>query len=133
MLDLKEWTINLVKHRDIFSRRLIDFKVEKNTIEFNFKDKKHLYVIMPLLDDSINKYLKEEYITVVCLNKKENVNFLIANWNVFIKYSNLNFIFVNPNMNDKWSINPNIHERVSERETLALGLKSMFESVQEVR
>lgn len=79
MLDLKEWTINLVKHRDIFSRKLIDFKVEKATIEFNFKDKKHLYVIMPLLDDSINKYLKEEYITIVCLNKKENVNFLIAN------------------------------------------------------
>jgi len=133
MLDLEEWTINFVKHKDMFSRKLIDFKVEKGTIEFNFKDKKHLYVIVPLLNDNLKKYLKDEPISVVCLNKKENLNFLKAHWNSFIDYSKLNFIFVNPNVNDKWSINPNIHEKVSERESLGLGLKTMFESVPEIR
>ena len=33
----------------------------------------------------------------------------------------------------KWIINPNVHERVCEREALADGLKSMFGSVPEVR
>ena len=130
---LEDWAINFVKHKDLFSKKLIDFKVEKDTIEFNFKDKKHLYVIMALLNNTINKYLKNEFITVVCLNKKENLNFLKAKWSEFVKYEKLSFIFVNPDINEKWSINPNIHERISDKDSFAQGLNGMFESVQEVR
>ncbi len=131
--DLKEWSITFVKHKDIFSNKLVDYRVEGNTIKFNFKDRKHTYIIMPELNDSINENLKDEYISVICLNKMGNVKYLIKNWEIFIKYSNVNVIFVNPYLNEKWIINPNIHERISERESLAQGLKSMFETVPEVR
>ncbi len=133
MSDLKEWTINFVKHKDIFSKRLIDFKIEKDVIEFNFKDKKHFYVIMPFLDNNTIRHIKNEFVTIVCLNKKKNLNFLKANWNVFIKFNKLNFVFVNLNVNEKWSINPSVHEKISDKESFSEGLNSMFESVQEVR
>ena len=77
MLDvLRDWSINFVKHKDVFTRNLIDFRVEKNIVEFNFKDKKHFFVSIPLLDNSVDKHLKDNYITIVCLNKKENLNYL---------------------------------------------------------
>jgi len=131
--DLKEWSINFIKHKDIFTGKLIDFKIEDNLIEFNFKDRKQLYVIMPLLNESIKRYLKEGYVSVVCLNKRENVKFLIVSWNLFIKYSKLNFIFVNPKLNEKWGIYPSMHHFVAEKESFALGIKSLFETVPEVK
>ena len=133
MLDvLRDWSINFVKHKDVFTRNLIDFRVEKNIVEFNFKDKKHFFVSIPLLDNSVDKHLKDNYITIVCLNKKENLNYLKVRWKDFIKDQKLNFIFVNPNTNEKWLINPNIHERISDEESFSEGLNSMFESVREV-
>ena len=130
--DLKEWCINFVKHKDVFSNKLIDFRVEENFIEFNFKDRKHTYVISPILDD-INKSLKDEFISVICLNNMKNVKYLIKNWGSFIKYSNVNIMFVNPYLNEKWIINPNVHEKISEKEALAQGLISMFKAVSEVK
>ncbi len=134
MLDsLKEWSINFVKHKDIFNNRLIDFKVLQDMIEFEFKDKKHLYIILPELTDSLKEKIRDSFITIVCLNKKDNLNYVIKNWDMFIKNKELNIIFVNPIINDKWILNPYVHEIISEKESLSQGLKTLFEGVQEVK
>jgi hypothetical protein len=134
MLDeLKEWSINFVKHRDMFNKKLVDFKVLQDMIEFEFKDKKHLYIILPDLGDGLKERVKDGFITIVCLNKKNNLDYVIKNWNMFIKNKKLNLIFVNPHINDKWILNPSVHDMVSDHESLTQGLKTLFEGVQEVR
>ncbi len=131
---LNEWCINFVKHKDIFNKKLIDHKIKKDKIEFNYKDKKQVYVIMPILNQGINNYLKNKFnnLNIVCLNKKENLNFLKLKWREFVKYENLKIFFVNPKINNKWVIKPNIHDKISDKENFSQGLKSMFENVEEV-
>jgi len=131
MSSLNDWCVNFVKHKDMFNKNLIDFKVEKNKIEFNYKNKKQIYTIIPILNQEIKKIL-DNNLNIVCLNKKENLNFLKLKWNDFKKYENLKIIFVNPETNNKWIINPHIHDRISDKENFSQGLKSMFENVEEV-
>ena len=126
---LIEWTIQHVKHRDLMKKTLVDYKILKNYISFEFKDKTHMYYLHPELDDSVLSELKNEHLTFVCLNTKSNVSFLVNNWEKLIGYPKLNFIFADPATNQCWILVPNIHDRISERKKLKSGLISLYESI----
>ncbi|MFH1211692.1 MAG: hypothetical protein V1659_02065 [Candidatus Woesearchaeota archaeon] len=125
-----EWAVNYVKNKDLFKRELVDFRIEQNTVLFEFKNKKNIFIIADLLDSESIKP-KEFPSTIVCLNKKDNLEFLIKNWSAFAAQKELMVIFVNPAANEKWIIKPHIHDQITEKESLRTGLQSMFETVPE--
>ena len=63
------------------------------------------------------------------MNTEENLDYLIAHWKDFITFSKLKIMFVNPIVNEQWSLFPKTHDAISDKESLQTGLTSLFSSV----
>ena len=68
------------------------------------------------------------------LNSKENLDFLMNKWNKLIKFDKLTIFFVNPfsELEKKWFISPYVHNKICDKDSLKLGLKTMFETVESI-
>jgi hypothetical protein len=132
-MDLVEWASAFIDNLDMFRRDLEKKVITGNEILCIYKAKgEHKYIIEPELKKEILEKIKKGSITLVCLNKKENLVFIINNWHDLIKNQKLKVIFVNPKLNLQWSLIPYTHNIISDPSSLKLGLKSIFESVPEV-
>lgn len=129
---LLEWTIFYAKNKDIIKKEIKDYKVMKNFVEFEYKDKKHIYYAYPQLNDEVIEKSYDGWVTVVCLNKKENINFTLQNWEKLIKNQRFSMIFVHPKSSQKWIIFPHMHNKITEKQTLKLGLETMAQEVPNV-
>ena len=129
MNELTEWTENYLRNRDLTLKKIVSMKTdEKNSlITIRFSDKEVKHYILPLLSERIFK-LTAGNIIVVCLNSRENFDFLIKNWSKLSKIKNYSIIFVNLKDNDKWLINPYVHNLIADPESLESGLKAMFDA-----
>ncbi len=127
-MNLKEWTRIYVKHKDMIKKNIIKEEDKNNYIEYEYKShNKHRYFIMPELNDKdMDNINKKEFSTVVTRNKKENLDFLISEWEKLKEFPNLTFIFVNLELNTKWVIKPYTHSRVIDEKSLRKGLIAMF-------
>ncbi|MEM4259995.1 MAG: hypothetical protein QXG00_02060 [Candidatus Woesearchaeota archaeon] len=132
-MNLTDWTVNYVKHKDLILKNLISFNVKQKIIEFIFKDRIHDYFIeenlkieniRPIYDKNTNHQK-----TIVCIHKKDNFNFLIENWSELVK-QNVTYIFVNIEHNDKLIINPMLHNKIADQKSLIQGLKTMFDAAE---
>ena len=130
--ELTEWTIFYVKNKDIIRKEIKDYKVLKNFVEFEYSSRKHTYYILPDLKSDSLAISKEGNITIICLNKKENLNFLVENWENFKINSKFSIIFVNIKTGGKWIVYPHTHDKITDKESLKPGLISLFENVLEV-
>ncbi|MBN2367935.1 hypothetical protein JXC34_02875 [Candidatus Woesearchaeota archaeon] len=131
-MDLVEWTERFIEYRDSFKGEISDKTVSGKEITCRLKEgSSHIYVVMDELQKEIFEKISSGRITVVCLNRKSNLKFLIEYWDKFIKNSKLKVLFANPNTNQQWSIIPYTHNLISDPDSLKLGLKSMFESLPE--
>ncbi len=127
--ELKEWTINYVKHKDSPFKRLVGYEEKKDIIEFKFKDKANIHVITERIDaNTLDQIKSYEHKTVVCFNTDDNLKFLLKEWNKFSAIKNLTLIFVNLKNNDKWTINPHVHAMIADPESLETGLRTMFDT-----
>lgn len=128
MNELLEWTNNYLKNRDLTLRKIVSLKVDEknNFIDVKFKDKTVHYQIVPVLTQQTFSGTGNR--VVVCLNSKENFDFLIKNWNEFSKIKDFCILFVNLKHNDKWLINPYVHSLIADPESLESGLKTMFDA-----
>jgi len=132
---LREWAVSYVKHRDMIAKNIVDIKEEQDRIVIEFKDKEQIFLIRPIADDSIiQKINKDKNICVVMLNSKENLDFLMNKWNKLIKFDKLTIFFVNPfsELEKKWFISPYVHNKICNENSLKLGLKTMFETVEKI-
>ena len=132
---LREWTVSYVKHRDILAKNIINIKEEQDKVIVKFKDKEQIFLIRPIVNDSvIEKIDKDKNISIVMLNSKENLDFLIKNWNKLIKFEKLTLFFVNPlsEFEKKWFISPYMHNKICDDDSLKIGLKTMFETVESI-
>ena len=128
-MTLSQWTVNFVKTKDVFQRKLLDYKENGDTIIFNFKDGPQAFLIKSILDAAVVKFASEKGARkVVCSSDQANLKFLISNWKSFAGNPHLTFIFVRLSDNAKWLINPYVHSRVCDDEALVLGLNSMYSS-----
>jgi hypothetical protein len=124
-MDLREWTVLYVEHKDVFSRKLKGHKEEKGKLVFDFKDHQlHAYAMETLgVPDKLDgKTL------IVTLNTKKNMQFLIGNWPEFSRHAHLTIIFVNPEKNEKWFIIPHTHSMIADP-NVELGIRSLAENV----
>lgn len=128
-MDLEEWTIQYVKHRDIIHKKLEGFEKEKDLIIFNFKDKKHYFFITHELEENfVESVEKHEWATIVCAYNKKNMDFVVKKWSRLIKNKNFWIIFAEPDSGKKLLLNPFSHNSIADPETLEQGLRSMFEA-----
>ncbi len=135
---LVEWTERLVRHRDMLRKEIISIKKEGNTLAAEKKAGTEIYIIDPLLD-SCQEWVSRasssaSKFTVVCLNSEESFKKLTERWEECASLSNLAVIFVNPfsSTDTKWIIKPYVHSRIAEPESLAQGLRTLFESVEPI-
>jgi len=130
---LREWAVGYVRHKDILTRNITNIKEERDKVIVELKDKEQVFLVRPTADDSIIKGVnKDKNINIVMLNSGENLDFLIKNWSKLIKFEKLTLFFINPfsELDTKWFICPYVHDRICDKDSLKLGLKTMFETVE---
>ncbi len=132
---LREWAIGYVKHRDMIAKNIVDIKEEQDKVIVKFKDKEQVFLIRPIVNDSVIQEINKDKNTgIIMLNSKENLNFLINRWNKLVKFEKLALFFINPfsELEKKWLISPYVHNKVCDKDSLKLGLKTMFETVESI-
>lgn len=129
------WGASYIKHRDLMACKIKDLKIEKDRIEIENKDGSHESVIaMPDLAKMDISAVKSATIFIT-LNRKDNLKFLIDKWKDISAVKEISIIFLNPDseLEHKWIIRPYVHARICDDKTLKQGLKSMFETVDEIK
>ncbi|MGM5482406.1 MAG: hypothetical protein ACQESF_02990 [Nanobdellota archaeon] len=134
---LKEWFKRYIKHKDIFDNKLERFNEDNKLIKVIYKNDEITALIEPIMQDiqSIEEILKKnEKVILVTFNNKKNLNFVVGMWQRLAEFKNLKIIFSNPETqgDDKWIIIPYTHNKITSASALEAGLKSMFNSVEEV-
>ena len=131
---LKEWAVNYLKHRDIILKTIVSINEEADKIIVEFRDKEQVFLVIPNLDKSLIEDIKNKNLSIISLNSKENLNFLTDNWKKLVKFENLKFFFVNPfsEPDKKWFISPYVHNKICDENSLKLGLKTMFDTVETI-
>ncbi|MBU4284098.1 MAG: hypothetical protein KJ968_03255 [Nanoarchaeota archaeon] len=132
---LREWTSSYIKHRDMLTKNITNIKEEQDRVVVKFKDKEQVFLIRPTADDSVIQEInKDKNIGIVMLNSRENLDFLIKNWRKLIKFEKLTLFFINPfsEPDKKWLISPYTHNKICDKDSLKLGLKTMFETVEPI-
>ena len=124
-MELREWTLLYVKHKDIFARKLQKVEEKPDKLIFHFKDHAmHAYAMESL----ILPQQVDGKTLITTLNSKKNMELLQKNWYAFAMHAHLTIIFVNPTKNEKWFIIPHTHAMIADPD-IALGLKSLAENV----
>lgn len=129
-MELKEWTIHYIKQRDLVTRDLVSYKEEGDKVLCEYKEgRKNTYFCTENLELNQAKAVKEdEPITFVCLCNEHNFKLLVDNWDLFKLKRALTFIFLNPDMAEKWVIKPYVHAKIADPATLKQGLRTMYET-----
>jgi hypothetical protein len=131
---LLEWAENYIRYKDSVQGKIRDLKLEKDRIViFNKDDSKELALCLPELSKLDLASIKEPTL-VVTPNRKENLKFLTDSWKALASRKEITIAFINPNssLEVKWIIKPYVHDRICDEKSLKIGLKAMFETVDEV-
>ena len=131
---LADWTIKFLENKDAIKMEIVKIEQGKEGFDFvvNYKDRIKYFVIAPILDNDVSSRIKnEDHFGVVILNNPSNIRFIVSEWKKLANFKFLNIYFINPfSTADKaWVICPYIHDKVCDKASLELGLKSMAEMV----
>lgn len=130
-MNIIEWTVSYIEYVNSFKGTLEEKSILDNKILCKYSDKgKVIFYANEDLNLEFDKNF--EHNVFVCLNKKENLNFLIEHWKEFVNNKNFKIIFTNPKENLQWAIVPYIHDKFNDTDGLKTGLKSLFSSVPSV-
>lgn len=136
---LKEWIIEYIKNKDIFTKSIKDIKQSNNEIIVEHTNKVHAFIVIPFIED-INPITRKidassEFISLVIFNSKDNLNKVIENWEKLSKNPKFSIYFVNPfsSLEKKWIIFPSTHSLISSGSNLKKGLLALFSTVEEVK
>lgn len=128
-MNILEWTVAYIKYKDSVQRKVLSVEPNEGngTVIVKNKDGSELKY---LCFDSLLKIkagdLKDERVS--CLNLKENVDWLISNWDI-LKDKKCIFLFVNLKKSENWAINPHMHNSITDKSALKPGLKALYESI----
>ena len=124
MVDLKEWAIEYIKHKDAFKQQIVDIMVHDDNLVVRYKDKEELVLICPELSQSFSRLDKYSYVSVFTFNTQSNFNELIERWHQLTSIEGLTIYFTNPDSSTdtKWIIRPNLHNKIADEDSLKTGL-----------
>ena len=130
-MNIKDWTLAYIEYLNSFKGTLEEKSVLGDKILCKYSDKGRVvyYTNENLV---LENDADTENNVIVCLNKKENLSFLIDHWKEFASDKKLKIIFVNIKENLQWAIIPYIHDKFNDSDGLETGLKSLFNSVPSV-
>lgn len=132
---LCDWIVGFLKNKDAVAKQITGIRKNAEGVDVVIEGslKNQFVVVQPILSDiSRLDSLKDKHAVLVTANKKENVEFLISNWQSLAKHPHLCIYFVNPNSSTdkKWVIFPATHDRITEHCALRKGLESMYATVE---
>lgn len=134
---LVDWTINYLKNRNLYLKKIESIGKNKNGFDVyvKFKEREQFFVIGPVIEDVdklLSKFDSEKHFGLVVLNTSSNFDVLVKNWDKFVKIKHLCVYFVNPSskLDEKWIIYPCTHNNICEKDALEKGLRSMFDMVE---
>lgn len=136
---LKEWTVNYLKNKDLFTRNIEKIEGKKDGWDLIIKTKTgdKYCLIQPVIENinEIIKKLDDSFVKLVVFNKKANLNIIIENWSKIIDFPKFSIMFVNPNseLEKKWVIFPYTHNKITEKVSLKRGLKTLFQTVESMK
>ncbi len=125
-----------IKNRDLMLRRIERLEENADGFYVKYKHRESQFISEPNLSESTFKRIgKFKSVAVICLNTKENLEFLIRNWKDFSANPHLSLYFVNQKSHTEkvWIIFPHTHAKVADDESLRLGLETMFGNVEEAQ
>lgn len=127
MDQLLDWTEQYIKNKDLTLRKIVSTKKDptQGTLDVRYKDKQVMHYTMIALSDKVFELTAQNKI-IVCLNTKDNFNFLVKHWTKLAQQKNMSMIFVSDG--DKWLINPYVHNMIADPDSLESGLKAMFDA-----
>ncbi len=128
---LADWFARYTKNRDLLFKKIVNIREEENKVIVENKDgKTTYYYVEPFPQDIVKlaEEIKEENKGIVLYNSKSNFDIMIKAWTKLVTIKNLSIYFVNPfsKQEKRWVINPHVHHKISDSESLELGLNSMF-------
>lgn len=128
-MDLKEWMKVFLQARDAMHRHISgfedkggDFVVKKATGDCVVLVRPELSQVDDIISSSGCCYL-------AVLNKKKNLDTVLANWQKLAQKKELCIFFVNPVANEKWLLYPFTHNSITDKSALKRGLESLFSAV----
>jgi len=108
----------------------------EDTLLLNLRDgKKHLYVIIPFLEDidhALARLKDHEPCTLAVYNARQNLDLVIKNWEKLVKFKrHFSIYFINPfsKLDKRWIIFPTTHQFVTDKAGLKPGLETLFITV----
>ncbi|HIH24476.1 TPA: hypothetical protein HA251_05560 [Candidatus Woesearchaeota archaeon] len=127
-MDIREWTIVYVRHRDLIARKLQTVDEKDDCVIFTFKD--YELVAYPMEQLSLPPHAgKTGGKTLITTHQtKANVDALIKGWKSFAAVKDLTVIFVNLSTNEKWLIHPHTHAQIADT-NLEGGIRSIADGV----
>lgn len=134
---LAEWFMRFLKNRDIYFKKIKDMVRKEDLVIVEEKDRTVIYSITGF-DTDLKKALREmksdEHYGLVFYNDEEVLNSLIKAWPDLIKVKNLIVYFINPfsTLEKKWIVYPHTHNKITEKESLKMGLRTMFDTVEPI-
>jgi hypothetical protein len=129
---LIKWARDFFKHKDLIRKDIIEMIQENNRLIIKFKTKTQITIPFNKLEDFFKEYYdKEEWISIITFNTKDNFDYLIHNWKRFIEYTKLTIYFINPESktDKKWHLAPKTHSIIADPDSLKQGLESLFSTV----
>ena len=135
---LLTWTKQYLTSRDAFTKEIATLQETKEwDLTVTLKNGiKRLYSIQEQFDaKELLPRLGTDPVFVILLNTKKNLQELTDHWQALKTFPKLCLVFVNPESQTekKWLLYPHTHDRITDPLSLKLGLKSMFETVEEVK
>jgi len=132
---LCDWIVGFLKSKDVNARQITAIRKNEQGVDIVVEGalKSQHIIVKPVLGElDILESLKDRHAVLVTTNSKENVEFLISNWDALAKYPHLCIYFVNPNSatDKRWVIFPATHNRIAERTALRKGIESMYATVE---
>ena len=122
-MDLLEWLVVHVRHKDVLTKKLQGFEVKENEVIFTYKDK----TVVGIVQETLTPVDAKEHTIIAIPHTDENVDILVKNWKKFLQ-PKLTIIFANTKLNQHWGIKPTAHAIIAGDE-IEQGIRAMAGNV----
>jgi hypothetical protein len=128
-MNLKEWAVHHIKQIDAVKKNLVSYKEENDKVLCEYRESKATYYCTEnLMLEKLKSIKEDEAAYFVCMCNEHNFKILADNWDLFKAKPGLNFIFLNPDLAEKWIIKPYVHAKIADPKTLRQGLRTMYDT-----